>query len=235
LDYPPSRSLPQTKQLDTGALSSQGEELIKMARDHNPQLKMLANRIQRDQEKLELANLGYWPEVTFGFEWNHLDPRKAFIPPANPQTLQRPKVSRKSEVGDDNWALMLQMNIPLWTGRIEAARREARHRLLESQQKQKALHNLVAFRIYDAWSRVQTQQDTIQLLQATLIPQTRQAYEVSLISYQGGTTGFLNLIDNWRRWLDFEMMTHRETADLETAFSDLQREVGLQLVRNAEQ
>jgi outer membrane protein TolC len=65
-----------------------------------------------------------------------------------------------------------------------------------------------------------------------LIPQCRQTYEVSLTAYQAGRSEFLTVIDNWRRLLDFELMLHRETADLETTLSELQREVGLQLIRH---
>jgi hypothetical protein len=53
-----------------------------------------------------------------------------------------------------------------------------------------------------------------------------------LTAYQAGKSDFLTVIDNWRRLLDFELMLHREVAGLETAFSQLQREVGLQLVRD---
>ena len=39
------------------------------------------------------------------------------------------------------------------------------------------------------------------------------------------------VIDNWRRWVDSELMLHREVAELETALSQLQRAVGLQFVQ----
>ena len=143
----------------------------------------------------------------------------------------RPTVSRKSEAGDDNWALMLQVDVPIWFDRLEAAKREARHKLQKTRHQRHAAFNMIAFRVFDAWVRVQTQQDTITLLESTLIPQARQTYEVSLTAYQAGKTGFLTVIDNWRRLLDFELMVHREVAELETAFSELQRQVGLQLIR----
>ncbi len=69
------------------------------------------------------------------------------------------------------------------------------------------------------------------LLETTLIPQARQTYEVSLSSYESGRIDFTDVIDNWRRLLSFDLMLHRELAGMETAFSELQREVGLELVR----
>ena len=234
MDYPVARPHPLTEVLDVEAVALDVENLIGLAEEHNPELAGLAEQLNRDQERIELARLGYWPDVTLGFEWSHLEGREAFQPPPNPQTGIVPPFNRASENGDDNWAITVQMNLPVWFQRIEAAKREARRNLLKSQHQTRSTRNLIGFRIYDAWTRVETQQQTVHLLQSTLIPQAQQTYEVTLTGYQAGETNFLNVIDSWRRWLDFELMLHRETVDLETAFSELQREVGLQLVRRTQ-
>ncbi len=231
-DQPPQREIPETATVDPPQVAADVEQLIALAGDHNPELAILRERIEASHEQVELAKLGYWPDLTLGFEWNYLEGREPFIPPVNPQTGQRPPINRKSEVGDDNWAIMLQMNVPIWTQRVEAAKREARQRLLATQSELRNIENLVAFRIFEAWSRVEAQQHTLNVLETELIPQSRQTYEVTLTAYQAGETDFITLIDNWRRWLDFELMRHRETVDLETAYADLQREVGLQLIRD---
>jgi outer membrane protein TolC len=231
VDRPVGQPQPATHVLDVAAVALDVDKLMQLAEEHNPELAALAERIGRDRERIELARLGYWPDVTLGFEWNHLEGRAAFQPPPNPQTGIIPPYNRASANGDDNWAITVQMNLPVWFQRIEAAKREARQNLLKTQHELRSARNLVAFRIYDAWTRVETQQQTVHLLRSTLIPQAQQTYEVTLTAYQTGAADFLSVIDSWRRWLDFELMRHRETVDLETAFSELQREVGLQLVR----
>ena len=228
---PVQREIPMTAAVDPPQVAADVEQLVALAGDHNPELAVLRERLTANREQIELAQLGYWPDLTLGFEWNYLEGREPFIPPVNPQTGQRPPINRKSAAGDDNWAITLQLNVPLWTSRIEAAQREARQRLLATQSTLRNTENMVAFRIFEAWSRVEAQQHTLNVLETELIPQSRQTYEVTLTSYQSGETNFVTLIDNWRRWLDFELMRHRETVDLETAFADLQREVGLQLIR----
>jgi outer membrane protein TolC len=172
--------------------------------------------------------------MTLGFEWTYVDPRPAFKPPINPQTGRRPPYNRKSEAGDDNWAISVQFNIPLWFNRVEAAKREARLRIIETEREIRASRNNVAFRIFDAWTRVEMEQDSLRIVQTTLIPQARQTYDVALTSYQAGDEDFLTVIDNWRRWLDFELMVHRHTVALQNALSDLQREVGLQLIESGQ-
>jgi outer membrane protein TolC len=208
------------------------EQLVALAADHSPDLAALREQIQRDREQVELAKLGYWPDVTLGMEWNYLEGRDAIVPPVNPMTGVRPRVNRASEVGDDNWGILLQINLPIWSQRIEAAKREARERLSATQNELRDTENMIAFRIFEAWSRVESQQHTLRVLDSELIPQSRQTYQVTLTAYQAGDSGFVTLIDHWQRWLDFELMRHRETVDLEIAFSDLQRQVGMQLVRD---
>jgi outer membrane protein TolC len=230
-DHAPQREVPTTETVNVPRIEIDAENLVALAGEHNPELAALREQVERDREQIEIAALGYWPDVTLGVDWNYVDPRGPFIPPVNPMTGQRPPINRKSEAGDDNWAVTLQMNIPIWARRVEAGKREARQQLLATQNELHSKENLIAFRIFDAWSRVEAQQQTLRVLDTELLPQARQTYEVTLTAYQAGEADFLSLIDNWRRWLDFELMRHRETVDLETAFADLQREVGLQLLR----
>lgn len=230
-DQPTQRSIATTTPIDPVSINTDVDRLVALASEHNPELAMLRERIDRDNEQLELAKLGYWPDVSVGFEWSYVDGRGAFIPPVNPMTGVRPPINRKSEAGDDNWAITLQMNLPIWSQRVEAAKHEALHRKSATEAELRSTENMIAFRIFDAWSRTQAQQHTLRVLQSELIPQATQTYEVTLTAYQTGETSFVTLIDNWQRWLDFELMRHRETVDLEIAYSDLQREVGLELLR----
>ncbi len=228
MDRAPQAEIPSIAPIDTQAIESDVAQLIALASDSNPELAMLREQVRRDREQIELADLGYWPDFTVGVEWNYVRGRGAFEPDV-PAGAMDPPVNRGSEQGDDNWALTMQLNLPVWSQRIEARKREARQRLLASEGDLHVTQNLVAFRIFEIWSRIETQQQTIDVLNIELIPQARQTYEVSLTSYQAGNTDFLALIDNWRRWLNFELMRHRETVDLQSALAELQREVGMQL------
>lgn len=229
-DQPPHHPIDETAPVNVPALSSDVDYLIKLSIEHNPELAALRERIERDRRRIELARLGYWPDLTLGFEWNYLEGRDAFEPPPGMRPSSPAAINRHSETGVDNWGLLLQMNLPIWTQRIEAARREARQQAIATQSEFQAAENMIEFRVFDAWSRIEAQQHTLAVLDGELIPQARQTYDVTLTAYQGGETDFLTLIDNWRRWLDFELMRHRETVDFQIAFADLQREVGVQLL-----
>ncbi|MCO6437560.1 MAG: TolC family protein [Phycisphaerae bacterium] len=231
---PAQSDVRQTTATPARDIAGDVDRVMALATDHNPSLAMLQRRIDQNQEQLELARLGYWPDISLGFEWNYLEGRDAYIPPLNITTGQRPPINRKSEVGDDNWALTFQVNLPIWSGRVQGAIHEARERLASSESELADARNKTAFRVFDAWSRIQASRHSLEVLNAELIPEARQAYEVTLIGYQSGNADFVTLIDAWRRWLEFELMRHRETANLETAFAELQREAGVQLIPDSD-
>ncbi len=218
---PPSREIAATEPIVPVELLAGVDRLMELAAEHNPELALLDARLERDREKLELARLEGWPDASVGVEWTQVDPRDA---PGGMGGL--------SESGDDIWALMLKVDLPLWRDRIRAGRREAQQRLASTRLERRAAEDLLAFRIHDAWIRVQAQQDTLEILESTLIPQARQTWEVSLTAHQAGRSSFPSVIDNWRRLLDFELMYHREVAELETALSELERQVGVQLLHS---
>ena len=231
LNRPLSFEIPKTAIIDPLVFESEVERLTALAREYNPQLAMIAKQVERDREKVVLADLSAWPDPIIGFEWTKIDPRKSF----EPVGMDPININRSSETGADSWAVMVQFDVPLWLERISVAKREARLRLRQTRERKRSEENLVDFRVFDVWTKTQSHQDTIELLHTTLIPQAKQAYEVSLTAYQSGDAGFLAVIDNWRQLLSFDLMYHQEIANLETAFSQLQREVGLQLVRRQPQ
>ena len=141
----------------------------------------------------------------------------------------RPRTPQLSEDGSDNWAITFGFNIPLWHQKIRAGIREARHRLTASQHEYVAARNGVYFDIEDALSQVQAQRDLADIFQKTIIPQARQAYEVSRASYTAGNTDFLLVIDNWQKWLVFTIQHHRALGELERSVADLEEAIGMSL------
>lgn len=216
-------------EIDARTVDLQLDELIAKAVKVHPQLKRFKHAIERERQAVELARLAYWPDFTLGFEWMPMQPRDAFVAPINPQTGMRPRTPQLSEDGSDNWAITFGFNIPLWHQKIRAGIREARHRLAASQHEYVAARNGVYFDIEDALSQVQAQRDLADIFQKTIIPQARQAYEVSRASYTAGSTDFLLVIDNWQKWLVFTIQQHRALGELERSVADLEEAIGVSL------
>lgn len=205
------------------------DALFAAAEEYNPDLRHVRQQLERDREAIELARLAYWPDFTIGFEWMQMSGRDAFEPPPNPQTGMPAPVNRLSEDGSDNWAIIAGLNLPIWFGKIEGGIRAARRRLLASQHQYVATQNRVQFQIEDAYARVRAQQELSALFESTIIPQARQAYELSRAGYAVGKSNFLDVIENWRLWLAFTVQYHTALGELERSVADLEQALGLSL------
>lgn len=204
-------------------------ELLDRAAAASPDLARLKHQIDRDGERVRLAELAGWPDFTLGLEWMYMEPRDAFLAPRNPRTGQRPPTSTMSEDGTDNWAIMLGFNLPIWSDRIRGGIEEARRTLASSREQYRSAMNHVEFAVEDALERVRSQQRLARLFVDTIIPQAEQTYHVSQASYSAGTTDFLDVIDNWRKWLVFTIQYYRTLGELERSVADLEQAIGLSL------
>lgn len=229
LNRPPTTPVPTVGEYAARDADVRLDALLAAAVERNPDLRRIAEQLERDRHGVELAKLAYWPDFTLGFEWMYMRPRPAFVPPPNPQTGMPAPVNRMSEDGTDNWGITFGLNIPLWFQKIEAGIREARGRLMATQHEYVAARNRVNFEIEDALARVRAQRELAALFKDTIIPQAQQAYEVSRASYSAGATDFLFVIDNWQKWLMFTTQYHRALGELERSVADLEAAIGVSL------
>jgi len=230
LDRRPTAEIPPPAPFDIRQVDMQLEKLFTLAFENNPALKHFEMQIERDKQAVALARLAYWPDFTLGFEWISMKPRDAFRPPINPQTGRRPVVSRMSEEGTDNWAINFGFNLPIWFEKIEAGIREQKRKLSASMHQYTAEKNRVYFQIEDVLTRIRAQQELAELFDSTIIPQAKQAYEVSRTGYVVGRSDFQYVIDNWQKWLVFTIQYHRAIGELERSVADLEQIIGLSLV-----
>ena len=205
------------------------DDLLAKAAKANPGLKRLEHQIVRDREAVGLARLAYWPNFTVGLEWMIMDGRSAFEPPRNPATGRRPPSPQLSEEGSDNWAILFGFTLPIWGDKIRAGVREAELKVAASNLQYASARDRLQFEIEDALARVRAQQELAALFKNTIIPQAEQTYRVSQASYSAGTSDFLYVIDNWRKWLAFTIQYYRSLGELERSVADLEQAVGLSL------
>jgi len=193
------------------------EALLDEAAGTNPGLAKVKHLIRADRERLHLAQLQRWPDLTVGFSYNFVEDRGMSMA-AN---------------GKDQWWVGFGLNIPLWLDKLSAAEREARMGILEDSANLADMTNRVDFRVQDALSRFQTQHRQALIFRDVIIPQARQTLDVSLSDYKAGKVEFLTLVDNWRKLLDFQLMYRQSLAQLERDFADLQEAIGCDIPRPA--
>ena len=80
--------------------------------------------------------------------------------------------------------------------------------------------------VTDLFAKAESQQDLLILFQQDILPKARQTLEVSSQAYNVGEVDFLQLIDNWRQLLRYELSYHRLEASLRQTLAELERVVG---------
>ena len=229
LDRPPTTAVEPPAEFEIRDMDVALDGLLAKAATSNPDLEALKHQIARDTESLKLAKLANWPDLTVGLEWIQIDPRAAYKPPGKQTTGVRPRASQLSENGSDNWAITFGFTLPIWFDKINSGIEEAKRRLASSRAQYRAAQNRVASSIEDSLERVESQRELALLFHNTIIPQAEQAYRVSQASYTAGTSDFLYVIDNWRKWLVFSIQYYRSMGELERSVADLEQAIGLSL------
>ena len=121
----------------------------------------------------------------------------------------------------------MTINLPIWRGRLKAGVNEAKKKLSASRHIYQNIRNQVAFQLKDAYFRMTTSNDLVNLYKGILIPQAEESLKAARAGYETGKTDFLNLIDSERVLLNFKIAYYRSVADYEKAVADLERAVGI--------
>jgi cobalt-zinc-cadmium efflux system outer membrane protein len=215
IDRPIQAALPVPAQMQPEQLKLELNGLLAEAEKYNPELAAIQQRIEADQQRLKLANLNRWPDLTLGYDYGFVSDM-GLAASAN---------------GKDQWWITFGINLPIWFNKLDAAEREARYRINQRSAELKNTANRVSFRVEDAFIKVDTQQRLVTLFNDVIIPQAQQTVDVSSSDYQTGKLDFLTLIDNWRKLLNYKLMYHQSVAQLEQDFADLQQAVGKDVKR----
>ncbi|MHC4607258.1 MAG: TolC family protein, partial [Planctomycetota bacterium] len=130
--------------------------------------------------------------------------------------------------GDDAWNVMLGIRIPLWWNRRDAAVEESRNRLEADRLALRQLEHDTRYEVTDLYYRLQIALRQVKLYRDTVLPQTRQAFEVSRTAYSAvpAKIDFEGMIDNYRRLLMFQLALERSRTDFQQRKAELERIVG---------
>ncbi len=173
-------------------------ELTRALHRHNPELAALERGVASRAARRELARLGGFPDLSVGLNYIRLG---------------EPLVPTTPDAGQDPWGLTVSVNLPLWRGRVDAARAEA----LASQRAAEATlaqrRNALEAELSTLLSRQRDAERRLALYGDDLLPLARQALENSQTSYQAGRAGILEVIDSERSLLELETLYWRAAAD----------------------
>lgn len=122
------------------------------------------------------------------------------------------------------------INLPIYRKRLDSQIRSAEARVVATTRQYDALKDNTLEEVTDLFAKVESQKELLVLFEEDILPKARLTLEVSSRAYNVGEVDFLQLIDNWRQLLRYEISYRRQQASLQQSLAQLERVVGGVLV-----
>ncbi|MGB0991787.1 MAG: TolC family protein [Akkermansiaceae bacterium] len=196
LPYPKRSSVPSQ-----GSLS----KLIARAEATHPTVRAGQAKMTAFQHRLRKARLDAYPDFLIGAQHAWVSD-SGLSPVAN---------------GKDQTMFTLGVTIPLWQKPRKARVREASSGVAEMRANVATSRSELRLRIEDAWFRAKSSREMITLFDQRLIPDAKQAHDLSLQAYSSGTQSFVDVLDTWRLLLKFQLQQEGNRASLGKASASL--------------
>lgn len=187
------------------------DRLYMQAVSARPELHEQLAAIERDRRRVDRARLDYFPDLTVGALWGAMTTDRALSPTAD---------------GLDMYNLNISGNLPVYRRRIEAGVREAEAQVVASARQYDQVRDQTLRDVKSLFAQANSQREIARLLRESIIPRTEQALEIAIREYQVGTTEFVQMIDNWRELLRFQIMHQQVESQLRQTMASLERVVG---------
>ena len=209
LDLPPEVALPRTEELRDATPIPALYALLDALEARNPLLQALQAQVEQAERRRRVAELEGYPDFDVGFGYRI-----------------RERVAGDPVDGDDFLSAAVEIRLPLhrskWRARVAERgallrRAKANHRAARAE-----LRDAVRASLAD----LQRAHAAVELLEAGLVPQTRQSLEASRAGYEVDKVDFLSLIDSQVSLLNAQLALVRAEADRRAAYAALEAAVG---------
>ncbi len=188
-------------------------QLVRIARDNRPELKIGDAWIEKSDRALNLAKKDYYPDLTIGANYIEIDDGPLMF----------------SDNGQDAFNVVLSINVPLWRKRLSSQVSSATKMVTAQKSAYKSILNRTLFEIEDNLFKIQTALETSNLYQNVLIPQAEQSLKSAEIGYITGVVNFLDLLDADRVLLKIQFGSWKAYTDYLKRIADMERAVGIEL------
>jgi outer membrane protein TolC len=209
LNRPADGALFWPRKLEEEKVSFSAGQLLQWLKQSNPDLRAIDLEASGAKWKIDLAKKEYYPDVTLGIQG--FDTGRRFVP-------------------NDPVMATASINVPIWWGKYRAEVREARDNYDAFQKQRSDLENTLMADVKFADYKFKDADRKIALYRDALVPEAKQALEVSLQAYQTGKASYANVVDAIRNLLEFELSYERALTDREQSLAKLEMLVGRPLV-----
>ena len=210
LHVPPDTRLEPLADLPDEQLPADLTSLRQRALSARPQLHAALTQNTRERRAIELARLDFKPDVTLGFAW--IDVADAGL--------------AASSNGQDALLLTAGMNLPVYRKRLDASVRSAEAAAVASARRYDSLRDATLEEVTELFAQAESHSQMLTLFSDDILPKAEQTLAVSSEAYAVGDIDFLQLLDNWRQLLRYEIGRERLRADLHQTLARLEQAVG---------
>jgi len=211
LNRPSGAQLFFPEKLEEEKVSFTPEELLTWLKENNPDLKAISSQAAQAKWNIDLAKKNFYPDITLGMQG--IDTSNALLPDT-PDSGKDPIIATAS------------INVPIWWNKYRAEGREAsaRHKsfLRDREDKENRLVANIKWALY----KYRDAERKIALYRDALLPEAKQAFEVSIQGYETGKGTFPNVVDSIRTLLEFELSYQRAFTDRAQRLAELEMLVG---------
>jgi len=186
------------------------EQLQEQAVAARPELHAQLAALRRDRQAVELSKLDYMPDVTLGATWIDVASHGT-SPVAN---------------GNDAFLITAGVNLPIYRKRLEASQNSAEAKAVSTARQYDSMRDSTLEEVTDLFQQATSEEALLRLFSEDILPKARQTLEVSQRAYNVGEVDFLQLVDNWRQLLRYEISYIRLEASLRQSLAELERVVG---------
>jgi outer membrane protein, heavy metal efflux system len=196
---------PRTLKLD--AESPPISNLQQMATIQRPDLAALAARVRAEEAAVNLAIKQYYPDAEFFGRYD------SFWQPASTQSDLRAQVG-------------MNMNVPLYRKKLQAAVCEAQFRLSQRRAEYQQRQLDIQYEVQSAYEQVEESRQTAELYKRKYLPFAEQNLRVARSNYDVGQINFLFLAQAQRQLIDVREKYQQTLADYHRRMAELERVVG---------
>jgi outer membrane protein TolC len=185
------------------------ERLRSLIFSNRPEVRMAEAGVAAAKGKLELAKREWIPDPALSVEAQRYNDASQVA----------------SEVG-----VGISFNVPWLNGKkYRAGEREAQSGVEAAQRALEGARTEALGMLRDQLQKVETFHHHVELFEARLIPNARQTVQTNRANYEGGKTGFLELVISDRSLREVEAMHQQHRADYQMAVAELEALVGAEL------
>ncbi len=192
------------------------EALLRVAHSSRPEIGAATARIASASELVNVARLGFRPDVTVGASYTAVGSRDDVAARFDPP----------EDESDDIFTLTGSLKLPVRRGKLEAAVEEATAHRWAAEENKRAILAQIASEIGDLTTRMPLLWEHLSLLDRVLLRQAREALRSAETAYSTGRLNAVDLLDAEVVLLEVEIAAARTRADLAVAHAQLERSVG---------